>query len=248
MDKEIVLSVNKVSKSYWTGFSRSSLLRVVDDLSLSLQRGEAYGLIGPNGAGKTTTVKMIVGLAAVDSGSIKILGQGNSLLAVKNKVGYMPENPSFYSHLSAREFLYFIGQLFALPPALLKSRTEEILQSVGLSEAIDRHASRFSKGMRQRLGLAQALINDPEILILDEPLDGLDPLGRSDIKDYLIRMKEAGKTILISSHILSDIEAICDRIGIIDRGRLIKEGKIAQLIPRGGSLEKLFVETIKSVQ
>lgn len=224
------------------------LLRVVDNLSFTLKKGEAYGLIGPNGAGKTTTVKMIVGLTSPDSGAISIFNQSNSLIEIRQRIGFMPENPAFYAHLSAREFLWFVARLFKIEKHEAKARISKILKSVGLEEAAGRAIRGYSKGMKQRLGLAQALVNQPDILILDEPLDGLDPLGRSDIKDYLLEMKKSGTTILLSSHILSDVEEICDRIGIIHRGVLIEEGEVDSVIPQGMNLEEYFVKTIKSRQ
>lgn len=239
MTSKTVLSLRNLTKSY-------SFTRVVDRLNIELESGEAYGLIGPNGAGKTTTVKMTVGLTYPDQGEIQILGQDLRNLEVKRNLGFMPENPTFYAHLTAREFLKFIGSLFGLAGSRLEETINQILAAVGLKESADKPARGFSKGMRQRLGLAQSLINDPQIIILDEPLDGLDPLGRADIKELLLQLKAKGKTILLSSHILSDVEEICDRIGIIDRGRLIKEGQVSQLIPKNQTLEEYFVNLLKN--
>ncbi len=246
MDNTNVLRLDKITKSYWTSMRADKLLRVVDNLSFTLKKGEAYGLIGPNGAGKTTTVKMIVGLTSPDSGTISIFNQSNTSLEVRQRIGFMPENPAFYAYLSAQEFLWFVARLFHIEKHEAKARISKILKSVGLDQAADRAIRGYSKGMKQRLGLAQALVNQPDILILDEPLDGLDPLGRSDIKDYLLEMKKSGTTILLSSHILSDVEEICDRIGIIHRGTLIEEGAIDVVIPKGMNLEEYFVKTIKS--
>lgn len=248
MDNTNVLRLDKITKSYWTSMRAEKLLRVVDNLSFTLKKGEAYGLIGPNGAGKTTTVKMIVGLTSPDSGSISIFNQSNSLIEIRQRIGFMPENPAFYTHLSAQEFLWFVARLFKIEKHEAKARISKILKSVGLAEAAGRAIRGYSKGMKQRLGLAQALVNQPDILILDEPLDGLDPLGRSDIKDYLLEMKKSGTTILLSSHILSDVEEICDHIGIIHRGTLIEEGAVDSVIPKGMNLEEYFVKTIKSRQ
>lgn len=246
MDNTNVLRLDKITKSYWTSMRADKLLRVVDNLSFTLKKGEAFGLIGPNGAGKTTTVKMIVGLTSPDSGTISIFNQSNSLIKIRQRIGFMPENPAFYAHLSAQEFLWFVARLFKIEKHEAKARISKILKSVGLEEAAGRAIRGYSKGMKQRLGLAQALVNQPDILILDEPLDGLDPLGRSDIKDYLLEMKKSGTTILLSSHILSDVEEICDRIGIIHHGALIEEGAVDTVIPKGMNLEEYFVKIIKS--
>lgn len=246
MNDNNVLRLEKINKSYSASMRGDQFLRVVDDLSLCLTKGEAYGLIGPNGAGKTTTVKMIVGLTTPNSGTISIFGKPNTSIEIRQRIGFMPESPTFYSYLSARELMYFIARLFKIEKSQIPEKIDQILKSVGLEEAAGQAIRGFSKGMRQRLGLAQALVCDPEILILDEPLDGLDPLGRSDIKEYLLKMKKMGTTILVSSHILSDVEEICDRIGIIDQGALIEEGKVDKIIPKGMNLEEFFVQTIKS--
>lgn len=248
MDDKNVLRLDKITKSYWTSKRSEKILRVVDDLSFILKKGEAYGLIGPNGAGKTTTVKMIVGLTTPDSGTISIFDQSNVKTEIRQRIGFMPENPAFYAHLSAFEFMIFISRLFKIEKHEASERINKILKSVGLEEASNRAIRGFSKGMRQRLGLAQALVNQPDILILDEPLDGLDPLGRSDIKEYLLEMKKFGTTILLSSHILSDVEEICDRIGIIHQGSLIDEGEVDKIIPKNMNLEEFFVKTIKSIK
>lgn len=246
MNDKSGLQVNKISKSYWTSLRGDRLLRVVDELSFAVSRGEAYGLIGPNGAGKTTTVKMIVGLTNPDDGEILILDRMITDLAVRQKIGFMPENPRFYDHLSAREFLQLVASLFKIDKSRAREKIDQLLSLVGLADAADRAVRGFSKGMKQRLGMAQALINDPEIIILDEPLDGLDPLGRSDFKNLLSSMKKEGKTILLSSHILSDVEEICDRIGIIDQGKMTREGELKKIIPRDQSLEEYFIKIVKT--
>lgn len=242
MNDNNVLSITNLTKSYWTGIRAEKLLRVVDKLSLELNQGEAYGLIGPNGAGKTTTVKMIVDLIEPDEGEIKIFNQNlKKNISILNKVGFMPENPSFYIHLTAKEFLLFIGNIYHISKDKINSKIDEVIKTVGLEEATNRRIKGFSKGMRQRLGLAQAILNNPDLLILDEALDGLDPLGRSDIKQLLLDMKKRGTTILFSSHILSDVEEICDQIGIIDHGVLIKEMNTSDIKE---NLEKFFVKII----
>lgn len=246
MANQYVLRLEKINKSYQASIRGDQVLRVVDDLSLCLKKGEAYGLIGPNGAGKTTTVKMIVGLTMPTSGAISIFEKPNIDIEIRHRIGFMPENPTFYAYLSASELMNFIARLFKIEKSQIPKKIDQILKSVGLEVAANQAIRGFSKGMRQRLGLAQALVNNPEILILDEPLDGLDPLGRSDIKDYLLKMKKTGTTILVSSHILSDVEEICDRIGIIDQGTLIEEGEVEKIIPKNSNLEDFFVQTIKS--
>lgn len=246
MDDKKVLSVTNLTKSYWTSLRAQKLLRVVDKLSFQLDKGEAYGLIGPNGAGKTTTVKMIVDLIEPDAGEVKLFEQNlQNNITILNKVGFMPENPAFYIHLTTKEFLSFIGNIYHIERDKIQDRIKEVIDIVGLNDAENRRIKGFSKGMKQRLGLAQAIINNPDLLILDEALDGLDPLGRTDIKKLLIKMKNAGTTILFSSHILSDVEEICDRIGIIDQGTLIKELDENEL-KNIGNLEAYFVKTIHS--
>jgi len=212
---------------------------VVSGLELEVKRGTIFGFLGPNGAGKTTTVKMIVGLSQPTEGSVSIDGKGLETLGSHEKIGYMPEDPYFYEQLNAYEFLDYMRSLFRNN----KSDINKILDLVGLDGVKGKKVGTFSKGMKQRLGLAQALVNDPEYLFLDEPLDGLDPIGRLEFKKIFLKLKKEGKTIFFNSHVLSDVEEICDDIGIIDHGELIYKGSVEKFC-RGKSLEKRFVEEI----
>ncbi|MDO8512913.1 MAG: ABC transporter ATP-binding protein [bacterium] len=237
-----VLNIKNLSKSYHLN---GGDVHVVDRLTLSLKKGEVFGFLGPNGAGKTTTIKMIVGLAFPSSGEIKIFGKSNTDLATKEKIGFMSEHPYFYSYLTGREMLDFFGKLFPIAHEVRIKNTKELLEKVGLADAADIPVRKYSKGMNQRLGLASALINDPKIIFLDEPLDGLDPLGRRQIKEIIKDLKKEGKTVFLNSHILADAEEICDQIGIIDRGKLIARGEPKSLVKGSKSLEDFFVKLIE---
>jgi ABC-2 type transport system ATP-binding protein len=235
-----VVMAENLSKIY----AQAQGKKAVDDLSLSLEQGEIFGFLGPNGAGKTTTIKMITGLAYPDEGEIKIFQKPNNLLEVKEKIGFMSEQPYFYNHLTGYELLDFFAHLFPMENETRKKRICELLKQVGLEKAADIPIRRYSKGMNQRLGLAAALINDPQIIFLDEPLDGLDPLGRRQIKEIILNLKTKKKTVFFNSHILSDVEEICDHIGIIDNGVLIQAGDPKRLSKGYKNLEEYFVEQI----
>jgi len=229
-----MLKIKNLTKEY-------GKTKVVDNLSLDVKEGVMFGFLGPNGAGKTTTMKMILGLTDYDKGSIKIDDSDSKSIKVKERIGYMPEDPYFYDHLSALEFMNFMASLFSKEQSALDNNT--LLNEVGLDKVAKKKIGHFSKGMKQRLGLAQALVNDPEYLFLDEPLDGLDPIGRREFKQILLKLKKKGKTIFFNSHILSDVEEICDQIGIINKGKLIYSGPVKKF--RGNkSLEDAFVEKL----
>ncbi len=231
--------INKLSKSYGEQY-------VVRDLSLTVIKGSVFGFLGPNGAGKTTTIKMLVGLAQPSEGTVIIAGGSPIQLSIREKIGFMPESPAFYLYLTGREFLEFIASIFGITDP--EKKISELLSEVGISDAGDRQIRTYSKGMLQRLGLAQALINDPEILFLDEPLDGLDPLGRAEIKRIIFTLKSQGKTIFFNSHILSDVAEICDQVGIIDKGVLIVSGTPEELARGYRDLEDAFVHIIKTAR
>ncbi len=203
-------------------------------ISFSVPRGVVFGFLGPNGAGKTTTIKILNGLIHPSSGSASVFGRPVGSREVSSRIGYMPEQPYFYDYLSGREILVFYGRLFGLPRALAAKRAEELLERMGLGDAKDRAIRKYSKGMMQRVGLAQALMNDPELVILDEPMSGLDPIGRKAVRDLMVDLKEQGKTLFFSSHILADIEMICDRVAIVHRGQIIEEGSVGRLLARAG--------------
>lgn len=218
--------LNKIYKTHL--FGRPN--HVLKDLNLEVKEGEIYGFIGPNGAGKTTTIKILVNLLYPSSGKAYILGQDTRKVEIKKKIGFLPENPYFYEYLKPREFLYFYGRLFGYSTKEIKEKADRLLELVGLENVDDVPLCNFSRGMLQRIGIAQALINDPLLVIFDEPLSGLDPIGRKDVKDILLSLKEQGKTVFFSTHILADVEMICDRVGILINGKLVRVGSLSDFL------------------
>ncbi len=223
-----MLNVENLVKDYTTGFLRKKI-RVLKGVSFSVNRGEIFGFVGPNGAGKTTTFKTILGFVTPTSGSVEIMGKPLGDVDVKKYIGYLPENPYFYDYLTGEELLHYMGELHGLNGGGLSKRVNELLEKVNMSHAKRVQLRKYSKGMLQRVGVAQALINDPEFLILDEPMSGLDPMGQREIRELILEQKKRGKTILLSSHILSDVEALCDRVGVIIGGRVVKMGELGNL-------------------
>lgn len=207
-------------------------LRAVDDLSLDIERNSIYGLLGPNGSGKSTTIKIVLGLVQPSIGNCEILGISSSNPAARVNVGYLPEAPYFQRFLTGRELLRYFGQLSGVPKEKIRERIDYLLNKVGLEDAGDRRVGGYSKGMLQRIGLAQALIGDPELLVLDEPTAGVDPVGASEIASLIVQLKEEGKTVLLCSHLLSQVESVCDRVAILGQGRLLREGRIESLTKR----------------
>ena len=222
---------------------RGLKLRAVDHLELSVAPGQVYGLLGPNGSGKSTTIKMILGLIEPTAGRCRIFGVPSERVEARRDVGYLPESPYIYRHLTGRELVRFYARMCGLGGALLAQRVGESLEVVGVSEAADRRVGTYSKGMLQRVGLAQALVHDPRLLILDEPTAGVDPVGSAAISELILKLKGQGKTVLITSHLLGQIEDICDRVAILDRGRLILEGAVPELVGRGDR-QALVVEAL----
>ena len=204
--------------------------KVLKDVNITVEKGEIYGFLGPNGAGKTTTIKCMLGLISFDSGESFIYGKKSISLEERKKIGFLPEHPYFYDYLTAKELLCFSGMLFSIPVKKVKNKAKDLLELVGLEGKEDLKLKKFSKGMIQRLGFAQALINDPEIVILDEPFSGVDPIGRKELRDLVISLKKSGKTVFFSSHVLQDMEMIVDTVGIILEGKIIKQGKLSDLI------------------
>lgn len=202
----------------------------VRDLSIKVEPGEVYGLLGPNGSGKSTTLKVVLGLVSPTRGTTKIFGEDSALVRSRKDVGFLPENPYFYKFLSGAETVRFFGKLSGLGGEELEARVQELLDLVGLTEAADRRVGSYSKGMLQRIGLAQALVQDPGLLVLDEPTAGVDPVGSREIRDLILALKGRGKTILLCSHLLSQVQEICDRVGILARGRLVREGRVEDLL------------------
>ena len=222
------IGLTKVFKDFW----HRDKVRAVDSLNLTVYPGEVFGLLGPNGSGKTTTIKLILGLLFPTAGIIRIFGSSPRSSLIKKRIGFLPEESYFYKYLNANETMDFYGRLFGLPLGERKKRTEKLLKLVGLIPSRNRPVGEYSKGMARRIGFAQALINDPDILILDEPTTGLDPLGRREVKDLVLELKKMGKTVFLSSHILADVEDMCDRIAILHAGRLIAEGNVDELLAR----------------
>jgi len=236
--------VTKIFKDFWG----KPKVVAVKDLSFSVKEGEIFGLLGPNGSGKSTTLKLILGLLYPTRGRITVLGKlpGDNL--AKRFIGYLPEEDYLYSYLNAREILNFYGKVFNLPPRVRKERINLLVQLFGIKGYEVRPAGEYSKGMARRIGLAQALINDPKLLILDEPTNGMDPIGSKEVKDILLELKAKGKTILISSHLLADMESICDRIVILYQGELIASGEVSSLLStykgESHSLERFFLDVV----
>lgn len=232
-----VLELRDVKKTYKPGFIPKPK-EVLKGVSFSVAEGEIFGYLGPNGAGKTSTIKCLLGLVYPDSGTISLFGRSPLDPRAKDRLGFLPENPYFYEYLTGREFLDFYAQLFGVEKAERAGRISRLLELVDLERAADLPLRKFSRGMLQRIGLAQALINNPSFVILDEPLGGLDPLGRKDIRDIILRLRDEGKTVLFTSHILQDIEMICDRVAIIVKGRIHNQGRLSELV----SEKVLFTE------
>src|SRR6266496_1397651 len=236
-----VVEINELTKDYDVGFWRKRKVRALDGLSLSVNRGEIFGFLGANGAGKTTTLKLLMRLIFQTAGNARILGHDIADLKMHQRIGYLPENPYFYDYLTAREFLNYCGELFGQDRRTRAQRTEELMTRVNLEkESWDRQLRKFSKGMLQRVGLAQALVNDPEIVFLDEPMSGLDPVGRREVRDLIASLRAQGKTVFMCSHILSDIEVLCDSVAILKGGRLAHAGSLEELRVRETSLIEII--------
>ena len=231
-----VLVCQNLTKDFTDLWGRPTV-RSVENLDLTIKRGEIFGLLGPNGAGKTTTIKMILGLIFPTSGTVRVLNSDPRDVAAKQKIGYLPEESYLHKFLNADETLDFYGRLFDLPRDLRRKRTDELIARVGLQHARKRPLKEYSKGMVRRVGLAQCLINDPEFILLDEPTSGMDPIGSREIKDLILDLKRAGKTVLLSSHLLADVEDVCDRVAMLYRGRKQLEGRVDDLLEAGQATE-----------
>ena len=219
----------ELSKDYQVGFWRPRPYRALERLSIEVAPGDVFGFLGPNGAGKTTTLKLLMQLVFPTSGDAEILGRPVGDVAVRRRIGYLPENPYFYDHLTAEELLDYYGRLFGMAAAERRQRVSATLDRVGIGSERRLALRKFSKGMLQRLGIGQALLNDPEVVFLDEPMSGLDPLGRRDVRALMLELRDQGRTIFFSSHILSDAEALCNRVAIVAKGRLAASGALADL-------------------
>jgi len=224
------LTTDQLTKDYRVGFWRPRPYRALDSLTLQVGAGEVFGFLGPNGAGKTTTLKLLMQLVFPTSGRAEILGRPVGDLTVKRRLGYLPENPYFYDYLTAEELLSYFAALLGYPPDERKKRAARLLDEVGIAGERRLPLRRFSKGMLQRVGIAQALLNEPEIVVFDEPMSGLDPLGRRDVRALILRLRDRGCTVLFSSHVLSDAEALCSRVAILAGGRLIASGDLTEML------------------
>jgi ABC-2 type transport system ATP-binding protein len=227
---EPAVTAEGLTKVFPVPFHPARGIVALRDLNLRVEPGEVYGLLGPNGSGKSTTLKIILGLVSPTRGRTKIFGRDSSLVESRAAVGFLPENPYFYKFLTGEETLRFFGKLCRLNGSQLKSRVHELLELVGLTNARDQRLSAYSKGMLQRIGLAQALINEPQLVVLDEPTAGVDPAGSRDIRNLIVDLKRGGVTVLLSSHLLGQVQEICDRVGILARGVLVREGRLDELI------------------
>jgi ABC-2 type transport system ATP-binding protein len=224
------LSTFELTKDYAIGFWRKRPYRALDHLTLDVEQGEVFGFLGPNGAGKTTTLKLLMRLVFPTSGRAEILGRPVGDLAVKRRIGYLPENPYFYDHLTAEELLAYFAGLFGYSAAARRARASRLLDEVGIGAERRLQLRKFSKGMLQRVGIAQALINDPELVVFDEPMSGLDPLGRRDVRSLVLSLRDRGCTVFFSSHVLSDAEALCSRVAILAKGRLVASGRLTEML------------------
>ncbi len=242
-----IIEIENLSKDYEVGFWKKKRVRALDDLNLQVEGGQIFGFLGGNGAGKTTTIKILMSLIFPTTGKAKILGHDISDVKMRSRIGYCPENPYFYDYLKARELMNYFGELFGLSQAQRNRKTEELLTRVGLEEKDwNKQLRKFSKGMLQRVGLAQSLINEPEIVFLDEPMSGLDPIGRREIRELIAELREKGTTVFMSTHILSDIEALCDNVAILRQGKLAATGKLDDLLSRSGEA-RVYEINIKGV-
>jgi ABC-2 type transport system ATP-binding protein len=241
------LEITNLKKSFTSNFliKKYHILKGID---ISVEQGEIYGFLGPNGAGKTTTIKCIMGLLFPDAGEILINGQPANSITARRQIGFLPENPYFYDYLSASEFLYFSASLFAMPAVAARERIDQLIKLVGLGGHECLKLRKFSKGMIQRLGMAQALIQDPDFLILDEPFSGLDPIGRKEFRDLILNLKGQGKTIFFSSHILQDMEMMVDKVGIIINGRISRQGQLSEMIARSTQYHEIVCSRIGEKQ
>jgi ABC-2 type transport system ATP-binding protein len=225
------IRIEDLTKDYWVGFWRKRPYRALERLSLEVQSGEIFGFLGPNGAGKTTTLKLLMQLIFPTSGRAEILGRPVGDVSSRQRIGYLPENPYFYDYLTAEELLHYFARLFGFSGADARQRAATLLDRVGIGPERRRQQLRkYSKGMIQRVGIAQALLNDPEVVFLDEPMSGLDPLGRRDVRSLILELRDQGRTVFFSSHILADAEAMCSRVAVVAGGRLAAAGRLADIL------------------
>lgn len=242
--KYLMIKIEGISKEFKEGIG-AKRVKALEDLTLEVHKGEVFGFLGPNGAGKSTTIKILINLIYPDKGRASINGKDVRERETRRHVGYLPENPFFYDYLTAEELLWFGGKASGLSSEVIKERAEDLLNKVNLHGARKRQLRTYSKGMVQRAGLALSLIHDPDVVILDEPMSGLDPIGRKMVGDLIIELKGQGKTVFFSSHILTDIERFCDRVGIIAGGRLRLVDRLDSLLSGGATLEDIFLREVE---
>ncbi len=239
---EYAIEIKNLSKDYETGFWKKKRVRALDDLTLDVKPGQIFGFLGGNGAGKTTTIKTLMRLQFATEGSARILGRDISDVEMHRRIGYCPENPYFYDYLTARELMEYFGELFGYDKVSRKQKCGDLLTAVGLNEKDwKKQLRKYSKGMLQRVGLAQSLINDPEIVFLDEPMSGLDPVGRREIRELIAGLRGKGTTVFMSTHILSDIEALCDEVAILRNGKLAAAGNLSKLLTTNEESRRLEI-------
>ncbi len=248
---ENIVEIEKLTKDYEVGFWRKKKVRALEGLSLNVAPGQIFGFLGGNGAGKTTTIKILMGLLFPTSGTARILSSDISDVSMHKRIGYCPENPYFYDYLTASELMNYFGELFGLNQNERTRRSSELLAKVGLEEKDwNKQLRKFSKGMLQRVGLAQSLVNEPEIVFFDEPMSGLDPIGRREIRELIIDLRAKGTTVFMSTHILSDVEALCDEVAILRGGKLTAMGNLDELLATQGEQQiyEVSLNNIKSAQ
>jgi ABC-2 type transport system ATP-binding protein len=247
--KDVIVQAKNLGKVYqgYKGFLKKREVLALKELNLEIKKGEVFGLLGLNAAGKSTALKIFLGFISSSWGEFEILGRKGVNAYIKQRIGFLPENPGLYAHLSAEEFLDFCGRLFKLKKKQRRERVEELLETVGLSNTKGIRIREFSKGMVQRLGIASSLMNNPELIFLDEPMSGLDPLGRKKMKDIILELRRKGTSIFLSSHILAEVEEICDRVGILHKGKLICLKDVGELKKEKVSLEEFFIQAVEEV-
>tara|TARA_Y200000002_G_scaffold81318_1_gene64210 strand:- start:825 stop:1715 length:891 start_codon:yes stop_codon:yes gene_type:complete len=238
------ICIQNLTKDFSVGM-RGKKLRAVDDLCLEVGDNEIFGLLGPNGSGKSTTIKIILGLLEASKGTCEIYGRPSKLVDARRSVGFLPEAPYFYRYLTGRELVRYYARICMVPRVKIDSAVDSVIKLVGMTEAADRRVGTYSKGMLQRIGLAQSLVHDPQLVILDEPTAGVDPLGSAAIAEIVRELKRRGKTVLLSSHLLAQIEGLCDRVAILHRGKLVREGRIDDLVEEKDA-ESLVVQGLSA--
>lgn len=244
---EAVIRVSNLSKSFRQGFWMRRV-EAVRSISFEVHRGDIFGFLGPNGAGKTTTIKVLTGLISPSDGQTELFGTRTTDPAVRRRIGFLPESPYIYPYLTPAEFVELSGKLSGLRGRPLRDQVQKVLRTVGMAHAADRPARRLSKGMLQRTGLAAALVSDPEVLILDEPMSGLDPVGRKEVRDLIVEERRHGRTIFFSSHILSDVETLCDRVAILQRGQVVVSGRLDELLNRGAERANIVLAEVPDAE